>query len=71
MGQQPTDGETSPNFLPKLLGQFKLNEGRTKRDLSAAMRRLQTDGVLHKGVVGQYANRSKKLGLTLSDNANV
>ena len=63
LGQQPTDGETSPNYLPKLILQFGLAEGRQKRDLTRAMRRLQTDGALRRVVVGTYPNRSKKYGL--------
>jgi hypothetical protein len=71
MGQQPTDGETSPNFLPKLIVQFNLAEGRTKRDLTQAMRRLQSDGKLKRAEVGKYANRNPRFGLTLNAEASV
>jgi hypothetical protein len=68
--QQPTDGETSPNYLPKMILQFKLGEGRTKRDLSDAMRRLMTDGKLQRQAVGQYGNRNPRFGLVLGPNAD-
>ena len=67
LNQQPTDAQNAQTFLPTLILQFGLGEGRTKRDLSKAMRRLQTDGTLRRDVVGHYANRSKKLGLVLTE----
>jgi len=69
MGQQPTDGETSPSYLPKLVLQFNLGEGRTKRELGKAMRRLMVTGDLQRRAVGQYANRSQRFGLVLSESA--
>jgi hypothetical protein len=68
LAQQPTDGESSPNFLPKLILQFKLGDGRTKRDLSDAMRRLMTDGKLQRQAIGQYGNRNPRFGLVLGPN---
>ena len=66
LNQQPTDAQNSPSFLPTLILQFKLGEGRSKRDLADAMRRLQTEGTLRRDVVGHYANRAKKVGLVLA-----
>jgi RecA-family ATPase len=70
LAQQPTDGETSPNFLPKLISQFKLNEGRQRRDLAGAMRRLMNDGKLKRELIGQYGNRNPRYGLVLGPNAD-
>jgi len=71
LAQQPTDGETSPNFLPKLIMQWKLNEGRQRRDLAGAMRRLMTDGKLKREVIGKYgSNRAPRFGLVLGPNAD-
>jgi RecA-family ATPase len=70
LAQQPTDGETSPNFLPKLITQFKLNEGRQRRDLAGAMRRLMNDGKLKREPIGQYGNRNPRFGLVLGPNAD-
>jgi hypothetical protein len=70
MDQQPTDGPTSPLFLPKLILQFGLAEGRTKADLAKAMRRLMLDGRFKKGTVGRYQNRAPRLGLILSEEAS-
>ena len=67
MGQQPTDGSTSPNYLPGLIAKFKLAEGRSKRELDAAMRRLMVDGKLQRVSVGMYANRTPRYGLVISD----
>jgi hypothetical protein len=69
LAQQPTDGESSPNFLPKLILQFGLAEGRQKRDLSKAMRRLMTDGRLVRETIGHYGNRTPRYGLVLGPNA--
>ncbi len=69
LNQQPTDASNAATFLPKLILQFNLGEGRSRHDLSKAMRRLQTDGKLRRDVVGHYANRSKKLGLVLAEDA--
>lgn len=68
LDQQPTDAPNSHSFLPSLILSFNLADGRSKRDLTKAMRRLQADGALRKGVVGTYAsNRTKKTGLVLGD----
>jgi len=66
LNQQPTDAQNAQSFLPNLMLQFNLAEGRTKRDLTRALRRLQTDGKLRKDVIGHYPNRSKKFGLVLT-----
>jgi len=67
MGQQPTDGESSPNYLPKLVLQFGLGQGLTKRDLAKAMRGLMVAGDFQRKAIGQYANRTPRFGLVLSD----
>ena len=70
LAQQPTDGETSPNFLPKLIIQWKLNEGRQRRDLAGAMRRLMNDGKLKRETIGHYGNRNPRFGLVAGPNAD-
>jgi hypothetical protein len=65
MGKIPTDGSTSPDYLPKLILEFKLQENMTKRDLTTAMRSLMLNGKLKKQVAGTYANRSPKMGLVV------
>lgn len=65
-GIQPTNGETSPDFLPKRLLEHGLAEGHERKDLAAAMRRLMNAGVLKRGQVGTYGNRSTpRFGLVL------
>jgi hypothetical protein len=63
LGKQPTDGQTSPNFLPRLILDFKLNEGVTKRELTNAMRELMLGHQLRRQVIGQHSNRTPKHGL--------
>lgn len=63
VGQQPTDGASSPAYLPKLIVEFRLHEGRTRRDLADAMRSLMVEGKLRREVIGKYANRSDRFGL--------
>lgn len=65
MGKCPTDGATSPEYLPRLMIEFKLQENMTKRDLTSAMRGLMLSGRIRKQIAGQYANRSPKMGLVL------
>jgi RecA-family ATPase len=70
LGQQPTDGDNSPNFLPTLALKFGLADGRTKRDLAQAMRRLMVDGKLKREAIGKYANRNPRFGLVMTDAPN-
>ena len=68
MGMRMTDGNTSAQFLPKLALDYKLGEGRTKRELADAMRAAIMGGKLTKGVVGKYPNRSPMEGLLVNSN---
>ena len=63
MGKQPTDGSSSPEYLPKLIMEFKMNEGMQKKELTNAMRGLMVLGKLTRGVVGTYSNRVPRYGL--------
>lgn len=62
-GLTPTDGPSSPDYLPRRLVDMKLNEGRSKKELAATMHRLLGDGRLRRGQVGTYSNRNPKFGL--------
>jgi RecA-family ATPase len=64
MGQAPSDGASSPNNLPKLVMDYKLSEGLTRREITDAMRRLMTEGRFKRQQIGVYANRSPRYGLT-------
>lgn len=66
MGKYPTDGKTSPDYLPRLMTEFKLDGGLPRKDLAAAMRRLMMAGRLRRVVVGKYGNRSDRYGLQVS-----
>jgi hypothetical protein len=65
MGIVATEGQRSPQYLPRLIMEYKLGNGQTRPELASAMRRLLTDGKLAKAEVGQYSNRSPRLGLVL------
>ena len=68
MGLQPSEGATTSRYLPRLLIEYKLGEGRSKSELAGAMRRLMLDAKLVKSVVGRYAgNRSQMFGLTVAE----
>jgi hypothetical protein len=66
MSVHATDAGNSPRFLPKLLLDYKLSEGCTKRDLANAMRQAMLDGKIARGVVGKYQNRLPQYGLIAS-----
>ena len=64
MGKVTTDGSTSPDYLPKIIMDFKLHEGLSKKEITSAMRGLMVAGRLQKGIVGTYASsRHDRLGL--------
>lgn len=69
MGIRPSDGSTSPDYLPKQLLAKRLGGHFQRRDLDGAMNRLMTRGVLSRGVIGQYSNRNPRYGLVLNDGA--
>lgn len=68
MGIYASEGTRSPQYLPRLITEYKLGNGHTKPELASAMRKLMTDGKLTKTVVGQYGNRTEKVGLSIADN---
>lgn len=67
IGVRFTDGTTSPQFMPKMILEYKLGEGCTKRELSDAMRQAILNGKLVRGEVGQYQNRSPMFGLMCAE----
>ncbi len=66
MGVRITDGATSPHFMPRIILDYKLDGGGTKRELSDAMRQAMLDHILVREVVGQHANRTPVYGLVLA-----
>jgi RecA-family ATPase len=62
-GITPTDGRTSPDFLPTRIMAMNLNGAWGKRDLARAMNRLMGEGRLKRAVVGAYSNRTPRHGL--------
>jgi hypothetical protein len=65
-----TDGKTSPDYLPRVLMDYKLNQGIVARDLGQAMRQALVSGAITRGVVGKYATRAKKEGLIVAVNGS-
>jgi hypothetical protein len=66
MSVRAIDSVNSPSFLPRLLLEYKLADGFTKRELANAMRKAMLDGQLVRGVVGRNANRSQLQGLIVA-----
>lgn len=58
-----TESTASPQFLPKLIVQYKLTEGFSRPELAAAMRQLMLDGKIFRAEMGMYSNRTPRFGL--------
>jgi RecA-family ATPase len=67
VGIKPTDGSTSPDYLPKQIFAKGFAEGFSKKELAAAMNRLMGHGRLKRGVIGEYRNRTPRLGVVEVD----
>lgn len=67
MKVRASEHANSTSFLPRLLLEYKLNEGYTKRELADAMRKAMLDGKLTHGTVGHYGNRSPIQGLVIAE----
>ena len=65
-GIRATESTASPQYLPKLILQYKLDEGLTKRELQDAMRKAILDNVLERSVVGKNTNRTPMFGLKVA-----
>jgi hypothetical protein len=63
MGLHSSDGQRSPNFLPKMMAEYKIDNGLQSRELTAAMRQLMTEGKLKRDTVGRSNNRNAIKGL--------
>jgi hypothetical protein len=68
MGIYASEGTRSPQYLPKLIAEYKLGNGHSKPEIAQAMRKLMTDGKLTKSSVGKYSNRTDKTGLCVVEN---
>lgn len=69
MGVIANDGSRSPNYLPKLMGEYKLDDGFNRRELAVALRTMMVDGKLKRGEVGKRQNRTPQFGLKVADAA--
>ena len=63
-GVIPTDGRTSPDYLPAVIKRMDLSRTFTKKELASAMSRLMGQGRLKRVQVGQYANRNPTFRLS-------
>ncbi len=66
MGITGTESRASPQYLPKLIMDYKLGEGNSRNDLTTAMRAQMLAGRIIKVEIGQYSNRSPRYGLKVS-----
>jgi RecA-family ATPase len=62
-GIRTTDGRNSSDYLPRKMREMKLDNAWTQKELGDALAQLRLNGKVSEGVVGIYANRSKKTGL--------
>jgi hypothetical protein len=65
MGVIPSDGRTSPDYLPKQIAAKRLAQAHTKHEMEQAMNRLMKAGRLRRDVVGKYSNRQPRYGLVI------
>ncbi len=63
MGIHGSDGSKSSHFLPRLIIEYRFNDGLPSRELTAAMRSLMVAGKLKRESVGKRQNRSAITGL--------
>jgi len=63
MGIPSSDGTRSPAYLPKLMAEYKLDDGLQKRELVNAIRTMMLDGKIKRGEVGKRPNRTPLFGL--------
>lgn len=63
MGIYGSDAYNSPRYLPRAIGEYKLNDGLTKTEMGEAMRRLMLDGRLAKSEVAKDGRRNPVLGI--------
>jgi hypothetical protein len=63
LGLHPTDSSNTGRYLPKLIGEYKLAEGNSAKELAEAMRRLILSGKLVRGEVGRSARRQPIEGI--------
>lgn len=68
MGKYGNASTRSDDYLPKLATQYKLLEGITSKQFGAAMRELEVAGRIQSVVVGQYQNRTPKMGFKVTSN---
>ncbi len=69
MGEHGVAATGSPKYLPRLARDYQLLERLTERQFGTAMRDLRKGGELVVTVVGKYANRNPREGLTLAATA--
>lgn len=67
MNVHASDGTRSPNFLPKLLTEYKLDDGIQSRLLTSAMRSLMVSGRIKRAKVGSTQNRNSIMALVVVD----
>jgi hypothetical protein len=67
MGIPASDGTRSSQYLPKLLAEYKIDDGLSRRDTAGALRVLMVAGRIARGQVGKRANRTAMVGLVVVD----
>ena len=63
MGLIANEGTRSPNYLPRLMAEYKLDDGLQKRELVNTLRAMLVEGKLKSEKVGKRQNRAPQYGL--------
>jgi hypothetical protein len=58
-----TDGKNSPDYLPRKMGEMKLAQGFSPKELTDAMHQLRLGQRIIEAPIGHYENRHRKIGL--------
>ena len=66
MGLHANNASASPAFLPRLIHEYKLDQGCTRKELADAMRLAMTTAKLTRAVVGKHSNRADRFGLVVT-----
>jgi RecA-family ATPase len=70
MGKWGNASTNSPDYLPKIAESYSLTDGMSRKAFATAMRDLEIGGRLRLEVVGQYQNRTPKMGLKVCTSAD-
>lgn len=66
MGIVTKEGSKSPQYLPKLIMEYKLGNGQSRPEIAQALRKLLMDGKITRAIIGKNENRTPKESLVIA-----